>query len=201
MNGPETRYAQSGDVHIAYQVLGDGPLDLVFVPGWVSNSRSSGTTRAFARFLRRLASFSPPDPVRQARHRPVRPRVAVFTLEQRMDDVRAVMDAVGSERAALFGVSEGGPMSLLSPPPIRSAPRRSSSSAPTRSAPGRPTTRWADTQSSSTTSTRGERNGARRTASTATCAEHRRDRRALRGAMGALPRRGQPGRRRSRSCG
>ena len=112
---PETRYAKSGDVNIAYQVVGSGPLDLVYVMGWVSNLDYFWEEPSYARFLNRLASFSRlilfdkrgtglsdrvPDP-------------ELPTLEQRMDDVRAVMDAAGSERAALFGVSEGGPMSAM----------------------------------------------------------------------------------------
>jgi len=110
---PETNYAKSGDVNIAYQVLGNSALDLVYVMGWVSNIEYYWQEPLMNSFLRRLSSFS---------------RLIVFdkrgtglsdkvinlpTLEQRMDDVRAVMDAVGSEKAALFGVSEGGPMSAL----------------------------------------------------------------------------------------
>ena len=110
---PETHYAKSGDVNIAYQVLGEGPIDLVFVLGWVSHIEYGWEQPILARFFRRLASFS---------------RLILFdkrgtglsdqtsdlpTLEQRMDDVRAVMEAVGSERAAVFGMSEGGNMALL----------------------------------------------------------------------------------------
>jgi pimeloyl-ACP methyl ester carboxylesterase len=112
---PETQYARSGDLNIAYQVTGDGPLDLIYVPGWVSNIEMMWENPAMAHFLDRLASFS---------------RVILFdkrgtglsdrlsneklpTLEQRMDDVRAVLEAVGSERAALFGHSEGGNMCML----------------------------------------------------------------------------------------
>ena len=107
------QYARSGEVNIAYQVLGSGPIDLVFVMGWVSHLEYYWREPSFARFLRRLARFSRlilfdkrgtglSDPVM---HMP--------TLEQRMDDVRAVLDAVGSNRAALLGVSEGGPMCAL----------------------------------------------------------------------------------------
>lgn len=115
MDVPETRYARSGDFNIAYQVVGEGGVDLVYVPGWVSNIEYMWTYRPFAHFLERLASFA---------------RVILFDkrgtglsdavpidrlppLEQRMDDVRAVLDAVGSERAALFGHSEGGCMCML----------------------------------------------------------------------------------------
>jgi pimeloyl-ACP methyl ester carboxylesterase len=112
---PQTRYAKSGDVHIAYQVVSDGPIDLIMVPGWVSNVEVQWEDPAVARFNRRLASFSRlilfdkrgtglSDRV---------PDTELPTLEQRMDDVRAVMDAAGSERAVLIGMSEGGPMSVL----------------------------------------------------------------------------------------
>jgi pimeloyl-ACP methyl ester carboxylesterase len=111
----ETRYARSGDVNIAYQVVGDGPLDLVLVHGWVQSFDSSREIEPLERFYRRLASFSrlilfdkrgvglsdrvPPDDLP--------------TLETRMDDMRAVLDAVGVERAALLGHSEGGSMCAL----------------------------------------------------------------------------------------
>ncbi len=113
---PETRYAKTADgVHIAYQVVGDGPVDLVFVMGWTSNIEAMWDEPNFARFLERLASFSRlilfdkrgvglSDRV---------PNERLPSLETRMDDVRAVMDAAGSERAVIFGVSEGGPMSIL----------------------------------------------------------------------------------------
>jgi len=105
---PETKYAKSGDINIAYQVIGDGPVDIVYVPGWVSHLEYGWEEPSLARFYRRLGSFS---------------RLILFdkrgtglsdqtpeppTLEQRMDDVRAVMEAVGSERAIVFGMSEGG---------------------------------------------------------------------------------------------
>lgn len=112
---PDTRYARSGDVHIAYQVVGEGELNLVFVPGWVSNVELAWEESSSRRFLERLASFSKlvmfdkrgtglSDPVSEDR---------LPTLEQRMDDVRAVMDAANLECAALFGVSEGVPMCAL----------------------------------------------------------------------------------------
>jgi pimeloyl-ACP methyl ester carboxylesterase len=112
---PETRYAKSGDLNIAYQVVGDGPSDLIWVPGWISNVEESWEVPEYAQFLDRLASFS---------------RLILFdkrgtglsdhvstermpTLEERMDDVRAVLDAAGSERAVVMGASEGGNMSVL----------------------------------------------------------------------------------------
>jgi len=112
---PPTQYACSGDLKIAYQVLGDGPLDLVFVMGWVSHLEYFWTEPSFARFLRRLSSFSrlilfDKRGTGLSDHVPID---GLPTLEQRMDDVRAVMDAVGSKRAAICGVSEGGAMAAL----------------------------------------------------------------------------------------
>ena len=112
---PETKYARSGDVSIAYQVTGDGPPDLVYVPGFVSNIEVMWDDPGLAGFLERLASFSRlitfdkrgtgvSDPV---------PPDQLPTLETRMDDLRAVMDSVGSSRATLFGHSEGGNMCIL----------------------------------------------------------------------------------------
>ena len=111
----KTKYAKSGGVNLAYQVVGDGPVDLVMVPGWTSNVEGWWELPASTAFYERLATFcrliifdkrgtgmSDPFPID-----------APPTLEQRMDDVRAVMDAAGFERAVLFGYSEGGPMSLL----------------------------------------------------------------------------------------
>ena len=110
---PETRYTKSGDVNIAYQVVGQGPLDLVLVPGWISNIDVFWEEPAFNRFLTRLASFSRLI-LFDKRGTGLSDRVADMpSLEVRMDDVRAVMDAVGSERAALFGYSEGGTMCAL----------------------------------------------------------------------------------------
>jgi pimeloyl-ACP methyl ester carboxylesterase len=114
VDSPDTRYAKTADgVHIAYQVLGDGPFDLVLVTGYVSHVELAWDDPEIADFLRALASFSRlilfdrrglglSDPVQGAP-----------TIEDRMQDVRAVMDAAGSERAALLGISEGGPMSMV----------------------------------------------------------------------------------------
>jgi DNA-binding winged helix-turn-helix (wHTH) protein/pimeloyl-ACP methyl ester carboxylesterase len=110
---PPVRYARSGNVNIAYQVVGDGPLDVVFVMGWVSHVEEFWTEPSFARFLTRIAGFSRLIAF-DKRGTGLSDRIAELpTLEQRMDDVRAVMDAVGSTRAALLGVSEGGPMCSL----------------------------------------------------------------------------------------
>jgi len=105
---PVTRYAKSGEVSIAYQAFGDGPVDLVFVPGFISHIELAWEEPYLARFLRRLAAFTRviffdkrgtglSDPVAHP-----------AGLVERMDDIRAVMDAAGSERAALLGVSDGG---------------------------------------------------------------------------------------------
>jgi pimeloyl-ACP methyl ester carboxylesterase len=112
---PQTQFAQSGDVNIAYQVVGEGPIDLVFVMGWVSNIDEFWTEPSFAHFLERLAKFSRLI-LFDKRGTGLSDRVDeknLPTLEQRMDDVRAVMDACGSKRAALLGISEGGPMCAL----------------------------------------------------------------------------------------
>jgi class 3 adenylate cyclase/esterase/lipase len=113
MTPPETRYAKNGNVSIAYQVVGRGDLDLVFIPGFVSNLDLTWENPDWVHFYSRLTGFSRlilfdkrgtglSDRVASAPH-----------LEARMDDVRAVMDVVRSERAAVFGVSEGGAMSML----------------------------------------------------------------------------------------
>jgi pimeloyl-ACP methyl ester carboxylesterase len=110
---PQTQYAKTGDINIAYQVHGDGPIDIVYVPGWISHLEVGLQNPAYSHMCKRLSAFA---------------RLIVFdkrgtglsdwavgfpTLEQRMDDVRAVMDAVGSERAAIFGHSTGGNMCML----------------------------------------------------------------------------------------
>jgi class 3 adenylate cyclase len=111
----EIRYAKSGDLSIAYQVVGSGPLDLVLVPGWVSAFEVFWEEPGYARLLERLASFSRLI-LFDKRGTGLSDRVPISelpTLEQRIDDVRAVMDAVGSERVALFGTSEASTMCLL----------------------------------------------------------------------------------------
>jgi len=110
---PETRYAKSGDVSIAYQVVGDGPFDLVFVPGFVSNVDLDWADPGRAAFLKRLVSFS--RLIRfDKRGTGLSDRVpGAPSLEVRMDDIRAVMDAAGSERAVLFGLADGGSLAIL----------------------------------------------------------------------------------------
>jgi pimeloyl-ACP methyl ester carboxylesterase len=110
---PTTRYVKSGDVHIAYQTVGDGPVDLVYLPGIFTHLEHQWEEPSFARFLHRLASFSrlillDPRGIGLSDRAPELP-----ILEQQMDDVLAVLDAVGSTRAVLVGVSQGGPMAML----------------------------------------------------------------------------------------
>ncbi len=115
MHLPAVQYALSGAVHIAYQVMGKGSLDLVLVPGFISNLETQWEDSGFAHLLFRLAAFSRLI-MFDKRGTGLSDRVsetALPSLEQRMDDVRAVMDAVGSRRAALLGASEGGPMAML----------------------------------------------------------------------------------------
>ena len=109
---PETRYAKSGDVNIAYQVVGDGPFDLVHVPPFISNLELQWENPDERRYFERLASFSRLI-MFDKRGTGLSDRVEVATLEERMDDLRAVMDAAGSQRAAVYGGSEGGALSVL----------------------------------------------------------------------------------------
>jgi class 3 adenylate cyclase len=110
---PQIRYAKVGGVDIAYAVMGEGPLDLVWVPGLASNLESEMEQPEALQFWGRLASFSRLIKFDKRGMGLSGRNVGAPTLEERMDDVRAVMDAVGSARAALIGVSEGGPMSML----------------------------------------------------------------------------------------
>jgi class 3 adenylate cyclase/pimeloyl-ACP methyl ester carboxylesterase len=110
---PDVQYAKSGDVHIAYQVTGDGPFDLVFVPGYVTHLELHWEMPTFRPFLEQLSSFC--RLIRfDKRGTGMSDRISgAPTLETRMDDARAVMDAVGSRRAAFYGLSEGAAMSIL----------------------------------------------------------------------------------------
>ena len=110
MRGGDDQYARSGDVNIAYQVTGEGPFDLVLVSGFVSHLDYDWEHPSSARLLERLGSFA--RLIRfDKRGTGLSDRaVGLPDFETRMDDVRAVMDAVGSDRAALFGYSEGGPL-------------------------------------------------------------------------------------------
>ena len=110
---PETHYVKSDDVHVAYQVLGEGPFDLLFIPGFVSNVEAAWRSPDQSAFFRRLASFCRLI-LFDKRGTGMSDRGSHdFTLEQRMHDVQAILDAIGCKQAALFGVSEGGPMALL----------------------------------------------------------------------------------------
>ncbi|MBR1144271.1 adenylate/guanylate cyclase domain-containing protein [Bradyrhizobium sp. AUGA SZCCT0431] len=110
---PKTQYAKSGDVRIAYQVVGEGPFDLVFVPGFISNLDVAWEEPYRARVWTRLAAFARLIMFDKRGTGLSDRTVGVPTLEERMDDVRAVMDAAGSQQAALFGISEGSAMSVL----------------------------------------------------------------------------------------
>ena len=110
---PKTQYTKSGDVNIAFQVFGEGRFDLVFVYGFVSHLDFQWTNPAFTSLLRRLASFSRVIVFDKRGTGLSDPVGAAPTFEERMDDVRAVMDAVGSEQAALVGYSEGGVIAAL----------------------------------------------------------------------------------------
>jgi len=110
---PDTRYARSGDVHIAYQIFGDGPINLVVVPGFVSNIENYWDEPDLARWLHRLGSYARVA-MFDKRGTGMSDRVAELPgLDQRMDDLRAVMDAAGMEQASVLAVSEGGPLAVL----------------------------------------------------------------------------------------
>ena len=110
---PETRYAKSGDVHVAYQVFGRGPVDLVISPPFVSNVESFWELPDFSRWFLRLGAYARVATF-DKRGTGMSDRVAELAdLDARMDDIRAVMDAAGMERPALLGISEGGTMSAL----------------------------------------------------------------------------------------
>src|SRR6201987_5178187 len=109
---PETRSAKSGGVNIAYQGVGDGPYDLIHVPAFVSNLELQWEDLAERRLFERLAAFFRLI-MFDKRGTGLSDRVAVATLEERMDDLRAVMDAAGSQRAAVHGTPEGGAPCLI----------------------------------------------------------------------------------------
>jgi pimeloyl-ACP methyl ester carboxylesterase len=109
---PETFYTRNGEVDIAYQVIGDGPIDLVFIEGFMTHLDVYWELPSYRRFCERLARFT--RLVRfDKRGMGLSDRTRIGTLEERMDDARAVLDALGSDRAVFLGESEGGPMSLL----------------------------------------------------------------------------------------
>ena len=110
---PGIQYAKSGDVHVAYQVVGEGAADLVIVPGWVSHLEVLWEEPQAAAFLRRLGEFSRVILFDKRGTGMSDPLTYAPPLDERMDDIRVVMDAAGSDRAALFGYSEGGPLALM----------------------------------------------------------------------------------------
>src|SRR5258708_33529385 len=110
---PESRYAKSGQIHSAYQVVVDGPIDLVFLPGLFSQVELPWEEPGYARFLSRLASFTRLIPI-DARGTGLSDRAPVLPpMEEQVDDVLAVLDAVGSTSAALLGLSQAGPVAIL----------------------------------------------------------------------------------------
>src|SRR5258708_27440087 len=108
----QTKYAKSGDVHIAYRVFGDGPRDIILLPGTLSHVELYWELPANEYMLKRLTSFARVIRI-DKRGQGLSDRVAEQTLEERIGDVRAVLDAAGSKHATVFGWSEGGPMSLM----------------------------------------------------------------------------------------
>ena len=113
VDAPEIQYARSGEVSIAYATVGDGPIDLVFVSGWVISNFGAAWEGTPAEFYGRLSSFARLI-LFDKRGTGMSDRASgIPDLETRMDDIRAVMDAVGSKRAAILGFSEGGPMAML----------------------------------------------------------------------------------------
>ncbi len=110
---PATHYVKSAGINIAYQVTGDGPIDLIHVPGWVSNLDLAWSSPRLAHVLQRLGGFSRLIRMDKRGTGLSDRNVGLPTLEERMEDVRAVLDAVGSKRTVLFGSSEGGPMCML----------------------------------------------------------------------------------------
>jgi pimeloyl-ACP methyl ester carboxylesterase len=113
MQKPETRYAHAGDIMIAYQVVGGGPLDLLYAQGWVSNIEYAWENPDYARFLTKLGRFSRLIFFDKRGTGLSDREVGLPTLEQRTEDITAVLDTVGSEQAAILGVSEGGNMATL----------------------------------------------------------------------------------------
>ena len=110
---PVTRYALSGDINIAYQTMGDGPIDIILVPGSISHVEFAHELLGYTAFLRGLSTFARVVTF-DKRGQGLSDRVSgVPSLEQRMDDVRAIMDEIDSQRAILFGFSEGCPMSIM----------------------------------------------------------------------------------------
>src|SRR3954454_4129123 len=113
MDRPSTCYARSGPVSVAYQVIGDGAIDLVMVPGFVSHVEVAWEEPRLARFLTRLASFARLIVFDKRGTGMSDPVASPPSIDERMEDIGAVMDAAGSTRAAILGISEGGTLSLL----------------------------------------------------------------------------------------
>jgi class 3 adenylate cyclase len=110
---PETRYARSGELNIAFQVMGDGPIDLIFVPGLITHVEFLHEIPGYTDFLRRLAAFARVVTFDKSGQGLSDRAFGVPSLEQRMDDIRAILDEIGSRRAALLGCSEGAPIGVM----------------------------------------------------------------------------------------
>ena len=109
---PLTKYAKCGDLSIAYQVVGDAPLDLIIVLGGISNIEVFWELPEFTAWITRLASFCRVI-LFDKRGFGMSDRDVNSTLEERMEDIHSVLDAVGASRVAVYGVSEGGPLAIL----------------------------------------------------------------------------------------
>jgi pimeloyl-ACP methyl ester carboxylesterase len=110
---PETQFARAGDINVAYQVVGDGPIDLLYAQGWLTNIEYAWESPDYARFLTKLGRFSRLIFFDKRGTGMSDREVGAATLEQRTEDIKAVLDAVGSKRTALYGASEGGNMATL----------------------------------------------------------------------------------------
>ncbi len=116
------RYARSGALEIAYRTVGDGPIDVVFVQGWLTHLQVLSEEPAYRRFCEAISGFCRLITF-DKRGMGLSDRTEVGTLEDRMDDVRAILDDLGSERAVLFGNSEGAPCRCCSPRHLRTGPK------------------------------------------------------------------------------
>ena len=110
---PQTRYARSGELNLAYQVMGDGPIDIILVPGLITHVEFLHELPGYTNFLRRLTSFARVVTFDKSGQGLSDRFLGMPSFEQRVDDVRTILDAIGSRRAVLLGCSEGGPISMM----------------------------------------------------------------------------------------
>jgi len=123
LEAPPVRYARIGDAHVAYQVVGSGPIDLVVAPGFISHLDLQWTMPTYVSYIEDLASFSRVILFDKRGTGLSDPSPDAAGFDRRIEDIEGVMDGAGSERAVLFGMSEGGPLATCSRPPARSASR------------------------------------------------------------------------------